>query len=1313
MVGGPGKGKTVLSLGLVDELARTSNPKPFIGYFFCRETDSTTNTVISILKGLIYGLGQEDRDLMRFLIDKFKSPEDIKGARMDTLWGILAKTVNASTRLGAVYFLVDALDECRDEGEVQRFLDLVAKESFRRCVKWVFTSRPSPQLRRSLSPVTEVYTVDLDTSTEVGESVNEYLDLVVGANQQLSGPLQQRVLYLLKSGAEKTFLYVSLVLKDLRMTSNVDIPKWLSDLENRVHGESVYQRYRLMIQRVIEKDNRNSPKHTLQNLLKAVLLATEALSLSELAITGGLPPEFYDPNPKSSGHHSTTELVQQCGHILRLTEDNVYLVHKSAKDYLTMGDGGPDKPFLSSSSSPMEHGVIAERSLQALIGQALLPMPDLSTRSSLKRLDASQEDLQRMKKLQYIYCHWTHHVKRAQGTFTAWPLVVRFFEEKFLPWVDVMGHLHRIQRCLDMIQELKAAIDSVPTSSTTSERLKALLVDASRFLVRYRPIIQAHPAQVYFLAKYFIPRTSLTRINYGHIPCCLRIAHDSPAHWNPCEYTLHVSDHQWGDKDKRSVTAPRYERSGFDLSKWYFSYTSRDFRLSFSENGETLLVGSSTLGRNALRWTVADGSFSGSFDATEDGLAHSNDGRLVASWSEKGIGVWDVGSHKLACRLENSPSACVYKAVKFANDGSAILVWFEESSMFRQAKRRLKTWDARDGSFLQEIDVPCDSLVRDIHFVRNGRVLAVCLGQRLLLHDMSEHKTRDILLGDIAEPSGAALSDDGSILVIVTRSVVVFYNVDDPLRELAKWSVPHDNLGLDAYFRQEQRWGSSKPNLGIEIAVSKDASMAALSFRDSIAVFRLEACPLRPTYHSTANFKTWIKDEDFFQSKLPVIDALKFSPCGSHLACARNDDSVSIWDMQASGGEAPSRAHPRGYLEPAKTDDSSRSQPVEPPLPIYSPDGKICGATRSGQVNLWEVATASVKLQLFGTPSLGLDIVRNIGMVNPAWISLSWAFSPDSRFAVTAISNRLHLVNTHDWADVQTELPGGVVALAFNSQSTHFALATCTEPPLVLLFDTATGRCIFRHKALCESVHAMAFSYSGTLLAGGATSKNLVYYVWEKSDYSSPSSLTGHPQCLETSRYNPLFGNTLTQIMKTEFSKDNVTAASIICCFHEGYLGTQFSTYAEMITLGGSATVHPRTKLLGDRLLSNEFNFGLLNHPIDNVAVRVQGRDEYVATRWTSDGFPNVQITVSCHFGNSPEAVTVGGIEITPPAQNNGNTCDYVEVEEEGGFSWVTWKGKRIVLFPHQILWARRDLYKRCLMIAHEPKSVSFFSFAS
>lgn len=232
-----------------------------------------------------------------------------------------------------------------------------------------------------------MHTIDLDILKEVRQSVDKYVGIVVGVNQQLSSRQKQQVLDLLKSNADKTFLYISLVLEDLLMASNVDISKWIADFENNVHGESVYQRYRLMLQRVIVRDE-ESEATTLQDLLKAVLLVAETLSLLEPVIAARLPSEFYNPNPESGCQRRTVELVQQYGHMLRIAEDKVYLMHKSAKDYLKIDDGGEEGPFLSSSS--LEHALIAERSLQAL-NSDLLPTPNISTVSSLEVRVPSQE----------------------------------------------------------------------------------------------------------------------------------------------------------------------------------------------------------------------------------------------------------------------------------------------------------------------------------------------------------------------------------------------------------------------------------------------------------------------------------------------------------------------------------------------------------------------------------------------------------------------------------------------------------------------------------------------------------------------------------------------------------------------------------------------------------------------------------------------------------------------------------------------------------------------------------------------------------
>ncbi|KAL3607787.1 Vegetative incompatibility protein HET-E-1 [Fusarium poae] len=52
--GDPGKGKTMLLAGIIDELV--TEPENFgqVAYFFCQETDSRINNATAVLRGLIY-----------------------------------------------------------------------------------------------------------------------------------------------------------------------------------------------------------------------------------------------------------------------------------------------------------------------------------------------------------------------------------------------------------------------------------------------------------------------------------------------------------------------------------------------------------------------------------------------------------------------------------------------------------------------------------------------------------------------------------------------------------------------------------------------------------------------------------------------------------------------------------------------------------------------------------------------------------------------------------------------------------------------------------------------------------------------------------------------------------------------------------------------------------------------------------------------------------------------------------------------------------------------------------------------------------
>ena len=54
--GDPGKGKTMLLCGIIDELPHSMPKGALLSYFFCQATDSSINSATAVLRGLLYML---------------------------------------------------------------------------------------------------------------------------------------------------------------------------------------------------------------------------------------------------------------------------------------------------------------------------------------------------------------------------------------------------------------------------------------------------------------------------------------------------------------------------------------------------------------------------------------------------------------------------------------------------------------------------------------------------------------------------------------------------------------------------------------------------------------------------------------------------------------------------------------------------------------------------------------------------------------------------------------------------------------------------------------------------------------------------------------------------------------------------------------------------------------------------------------------------------------------------------------------------------------------------------------------------------
>ncbi|CEL11925.1 hypothetical protein ASPCAL15019 [Aspergillus calidoustus] len=156
--GDPGKGKTMLLIGLINELLLQvqSQPSRSIAYFLCQATDPKLNNATSILRSVIYMLVQQQPHLISRLRQKYDTnPNLFESANaFYSLSGMFENMIHDSTE-ATIYLLVDALDEC--ETGLSDLLKLIARTKFISAaqVKWIVSSRNRDEIEQELEFGTE------------------------------------------------------------------------------------------------------------------------------------------------------------------------------------------------------------------------------------------------------------------------------------------------------------------------------------------------------------------------------------------------------------------------------------------------------------------------------------------------------------------------------------------------------------------------------------------------------------------------------------------------------------------------------------------------------------------------------------------------------------------------------------------------------------------------------------------------------------------------------------------------------------------------------------------------------------------------------------------------------------------------------------------------------------------------------------------------------------------------------------------------------------------------------------------------------
>ncbi|PWI64386.1 hypothetical protein PCL_10524 [Purpureocillium lilacinum] len=801
-------------------------------------TESSLNNAVAVLRGLIFLLAAQQPSLVSHLRDKYNhsGPKLFEGANAFFALSDILSGMLRDPSLARAYVVIDALDECQTD--LQRLLKLIVQNTSASRVKWIVSSRNRPDIEHELKPNNTQTRLSLElkaNAEHVSHAVRVFINEKVSQLQSLQDDdeLREKAAEALRQKAEGTFLWVALVVQELQ---NVKSHHVLAVLEEMPTGlGELYGRMMKQIQRL-----KRSDPELCWLVLSAAILAYRPLHILELGLLSGLPDEI------SSKAERVQAIIKMCGSLLTVRDDRVYIIHQSAKDYLS---GEAASTMFPSGLEEAHHGIFL-RSLHSMRCSLRRDIYGLR-HPGLLIDDLKIPDPDPMASLRYSCVRWVDHLCEAQrrDDLTDGGPVHEFLECYLLYWIEALclcnamsdgvfamaklemllkterlqkqERVQKSQRLLKLRRLLK--IQRPPKTLSIDSALASLTLDAHRFLL-YGLGMKNAPLQTYVSALLFSPAASSTRELFKK---------EAP---------------QW------VVSGPRVDERWSPLVHTLEGHDELVTSVAFSTDGK--LLASASFDRTVKVWDAATGDIVRTLEAHSyhvRSVAFSPDGKLLASASDdRTLKVWDAATGEVQQTLEGHRKSV--KSVAFSPDGKLLASASSDGIV--------KVWNAATGDIVRTLQAQSYH-VRSVAFSPDGKLLA------------------SASYGGTVEVWDAATGDLVRTLKGHGQSWFILVAYSHNKKLLALQSKSKTVKVWDAATGNVVRTLKSHGKVVTSAAFSSDGKWLALTLYDML---------VRVLDAATGEVVRTLDGHD------GPVRSVAFSPDGKLLASASDDETVKVWD---------------------------------------------------------------------------------------------------------------------------------------------------------------------------------------------------------------------------------------------------------------------------------------------------------------------------------------------------------------------------------------------------------------------------------